>query len=110
VAIAHYLAYIFIKNMTENNIKTVLICGGLTCKKHGSNNIITAFQKQSIPGVEIIKSGCLGQCGNGPMVLILPEQTWYWRVKYAEVSLIIEQHLYQNNPVKSILYPKFHRQ
>ena len=51
---------------------------------------------------------CLGQCGNGAIVLIEPEHIWYDRVHPDEVATVIEQHLIGGSPVKAMLYSKFH--
>lgn len=71
---------------------------------------MAAFQALPLPnGVEVIGSGCLGQCGNGPMVLVLPDDVWYNRVRPEEVSAVVDRHLQKGNPVQAMLYPKFHR-
>ena len=87
--------------------KTVLVCQNRTCKASGSVKVLKAFQN-SICDVEIVGSGCLGQCGNGPMVLVLPEEIWYSRVSPHEVKTLIEQHLHEGQPVRSMLYPAKH--
>lgn len=69
--------------------------------------MLAAFQ-QALEGVTIQASGCLGQCGNGPMVLILPEQVWYCQVHPDEVPTVIQRHVQQGTPVKAMLYRKFH--
>jgi (2Fe-2S) ferredoxin len=92
----------------RGNSRQVLICQGRTCRHLGSRQVLEAFHAAPVPGVEIVGSGCLGQCGNGPMVLVMPERVWYWRVRAKEVSLIIEQHLRSAHPVTPMLYPKFH--
>lgn len=97
--------------MTKNSLapnKTVLVCQNRTCKASGSRKVLQAFQNCSIFDVEIIGSGCLGQCGNGPMVLVLPEKTWYSRVTANEVTTLVGQHLDRGQPVKSMLYSAKH--
>ncbi|MDJ0636781.1 MAG: (2Fe-2S) ferredoxin domain-containing protein [Xenococcaceae cyanobacterium MO_188.B29] len=95
-------------NQQSNQAKKVLICQGRSCRKYGAERVLIAFRVNLVPGVEITPCGCLGQCGNGPMVLVEPEQIWYSEVLPDEVSLIVKQHLKQQRPVKEILYPKFH--
>jgi (2Fe-2S) ferredoxin len=68
----------------------ILVCKNRTCRKQGSSKILEAFRALETPGVEIVGCGCLGQCGNGPTVLCLPQQTWYQRVTVEEVSSIVE--------------------
>lgn len=99
--------------MTEREKRSrpcqVFICQGRTCRYLGSRQVLEAFRAAPVADIEIVGSGCLGQCGNGPMVLVLPEGVWYWRVRAEEVSLIIEQHLRSSRPVTFLLYPKFHQ-
>mgnify|MGYP001806139505 CR=1 FL=1 len=84
--------------------KQVLICQNRTCRKQGSAQILAAFNNSSVQGVTVVASGCLGKCGNGPMVLVLPEEIWYCRVQIDEVSVVIERHLKGGKPVKGMLY------
>ena len=88
--------------------RTVLICQNRTCRKDGSKKVLAAFTADAVPGVEVVGSGCLGQCGNGPMVLVEPEQVWYCRMKPKEVPVVVEKHLRGDRPVKAMLYRKFH--
>ena len=55
-----------------------------------------------------MRTGCLGECGNGPLVKILPDNIWYSQVKTSDVPLIVRQHLINNKPVKYKLYQKIH--
>ncbi|WP_413162972.1 (2Fe-2S) ferredoxin domain-containing protein [Capilliphycus salinus ALCB114379] len=93
--------------MARLSSKKVLVCQNRTCRKQGSVQVLAAFKAESILDVTIEATGCLGQCGNGPMVIILPEEIWYDRVQPDEVPTIIEYHLYGGEPVKALLYAKF---
>lgn len=88
--------------------RTVLVCQNTTCLSQGSAKVLAVVRSCSIPNVIINGCGCLGQCGNGPMMLVLPEQVWYCHVRPHEVGIIIEQHLKGKQPVKALLYQKFH--
>ncbi|MGK7933828.1 MAG: ferredoxin [Microcystaceae cyanobacterium] len=90
--------------------RQVLVCQNRTCRSQGGKQVKAAFQHYSLEGIEIISSGCLGECGNGVMVLILPEKTWYWHIQPYHVEQIVNQHLKENTPVKELLDPKFHPQ
>lgn len=89
--------------------KTILVCQSRTCRKYGSKRILKAFLTDPVTNTEIIASGCLGQCGNGLMVLILPEKIWYWHISPQYVLLIKQQHLQHNCIVTQLLYPKFRK-
>ncbi|MDJ0797117.1 MAG: (2Fe-2S) ferredoxin domain-containing protein [Calothrix sp. MO_167.B12] len=76
-----------------SNHKCVRICQNRTCRKQGAVDVLAAFEALSIPGVKIMASGCLGHCGNGPMVLVLPDTVWYSGVLPSSVTLIVARHL-----------------
>ena len=76
--------------------KTVLVCQNRTCKLSGSTEVLRAFQAYSIPDVTVIGSGCLAQCGNGVMVLILPDKIWYSQVSPDKVKAIVKEHLFND--------------
>ena len=86
----------------------VRICLNRTCRKQGANLVLAAFEASIVPGITVMGSGCLGQCGNGPMVLVLPDMVWYCSVLPQEVPLVIEQHLLGGKKVKQMLYRHFH--
>ncbi len=89
-------------------IKCVQVCQGKSCRKLGASKVLAAFQSQPIADVEVMGCSCLGQCGNGPIVVVLPDQIWYCRVRSDEVEAIIARHLKNGLPIKAMLYPKFH--
>lgn len=92
----------------QSDARCVQICQNKSCRKLGAANVLAAFQTAA--EVEVVGCGCLGQCGNGPIVLVLPEQVWYCRVRADEVGAIVDRHLRGGKPVQSMLYPKFHPQ
>lgn len=73
--------------------KEILICQNRTCRKQGSPKVLAAFQANAVPNITLTGSGCLGKCGNGPMVLIVPDQVWYSHVHPSEVPALINRHL-----------------
>ena len=95
-------------NHSPESSRQVLICQGRSCRKQGAVNVLTAFQHSRVTGITVIGSGCLGQCGNGPIVLVTPEQIWYSDVHPKEVPAVVERHLQGGCPIVSMLYPKYH--
>jgi len=41
-------------------------------------------------GITVSGCGCLGLCGSGPIVLVLPDQVYYWHVKPKDAEVIIK--------------------
>lgn len=85
----------------------VLVCQNRTCRKQGAAQVLAAFRDQPVPG-DVVESACLGQCGNGPMVLVQPDEVWYCGVRPDEVPAVVARHLRGGRPVRGMLYPKFH--
>jgi (2Fe-2S) ferredoxin len=88
----------------------VQVCQHRTCRKQGAKEVLAALQALPVLNLTVTPSGCLGQCGNGPMVLVLPEMVWYCGVKPQEVPRLVEQHLLGGKKVKYMLYYRFHTQ
>lgn len=86
--------------------KQVLICQNRTCRKQGAGKVLAAFQARPVSEVTIIASSCLGQCGNGPMVCVLPDAIWYSQVHPDEVAAVVDRHLINGQPVQAMLYSK----
>ncbi|OKH19285.1 (2Fe-2S) ferredoxin domain-containing protein [[Limnothrix rosea] IAM M-220] len=90
--------------------KTVFVCCHQTCPKQGALKILREFQKYEDDQITVVRSGCLGECGSGPMVKVMPDKAWYNNVQVKNVQAIAEQHLQQGKPVKKLLYWKYHEQ
>ena len=43
--------------------------------------------------IRINKSGCLGKCAEGPIVVVYPEGRWYSNVKCSDITSIIEESI-----------------
>lgn len=95
-------------NQPSASSRCVRVCQNRACKKQGAAKVLAAFKASVVPGVTVTATGCLGQCGNGPMVLILPDRIWYSGVRPNEVPLVVEQHLLGGQEVEKMLYSRFH--
>jgi (2Fe-2S) ferredoxin len=93
---------------TPTPSRQILICNHKTCHQQGAEGVLQRFKAELPEEVGLEVRQCLGQCGNGPMVLILPEEIWYSHVQPQDVPKIVEQHLRQGEPVQEKLYREFH--
>ena len=87
----------------------VLVCGGTGCKSSNSLQIIENFKsvlsKNNLQDdVQVIKTGCFGFCEQGPIVKIMPDNTFYTRVKPEDVERIVNEHLIKGRKVPDLLY------
>ncbi|MCC0177084.1 (2Fe-2S) ferredoxin domain-containing protein [Waterburya agarophytonicola K14] len=87
----------------------VIVCRGRSCRKYSAEEVFENFKRNLPPDVDLISVPCLGQCGNGTMVMVESDPTWYSQVHPDEVAIIIKQHIINGCPVKAMLYPKFHK-
>jgi (2Fe-2S) ferredoxin len=89
--------------------KCVLVCQNTSCLNNGSAKILALFKASNLPeNVIVTGSECQGQCSVGTTVRIIPEETWYCRVKDSDVSTIVTQHLQGGKIVTEKLHPRIH--
>ena len=87
----------------------VLICGGTACFSGGGDKIVEAFhdelKAQGLDStVQVVTTGCLGFCEQGPIVKILPQGTFYVQVKPEDVKEIVAEHLVKGRVVQRLCY------
>ena len=87
----------------------MLICGGTSCHASNSEDILKNFQDLlKIKGldaeVQVIKTGCFGFCDKGPLVKMMPDNTFYIQVKPEDCAEIIEEHIIKGKKVNRLLY------
>ena len=87
----------------------VLICGGTACFSGGGDKIVEAFHEelkaQGLDStVQVVTTGCLGFCEQGPIVKILPQGTFYVQVKAEDVKEIVAEHLVKGRVVQRLCY------
>ena len=75
--------------MNQTSAKMILVCLGRSCRHYGASQVLAAFKAQPVSAIEVEARYCFGHCGNGPMVLVLPEQSWYCRVQPQQVPAIL---------------------
>lgn len=87
----------------------VLVCGGTGCAEEGAmditNSLKNQLKKHRIENeIEVIRTGCLGLCNLGPIVIVYPEGTFYSKVHLKDISEIVEEHLVNGRIVKRLAY------
>nr|WP_243240490.1 NADH-ubiquinone oxidoreductase-F iron-sulfur binding region domain-containing protein [Clostridium cibarium] len=89
--------------------KYILICGGPGCKASTSDIIKDAFEKEIHlkkleDKVKVIMTGCFGFCAQGPIINIIPDNTFYIKVHESDVRDIVSEHIIKNKVLKRLLY------
>ena len=94
----------------------ILVCGGTGCQASDSAKIIenfkTELEAQKLHNdVQVITSGCFGFCEKGPIVKIMPDNTFYVHVTPEDVPNIVAEHIIKGRKVEKLLYinPETHQ-
>ena len=87
----------------------LLVCGGTGCRASESEAIFhdlkTALLNRGLENeVQVITTGCFGFCEKGPIVKVMPDNTFYTQVTPADVNEIIEEHIIKGRKVNRLLY------
>lgn len=85
----------------------VMICDGSGCSLEGAmditNQLKNELKKNRLENeIEIIKTGCLGLCELGPVMIVYPEGTFYSKLKVSDIKEIVEEHLLKGKIVKRL--------
>ena len=88
---------------------SILVCGGTGCQTSDSQKIVENLQAELAERgledmVEVVRTGCFGFCEKGPIVKILPDNTFYTQVKPEDAQEIVESHIMNNEKVQRLLY------
>ncbi|MBC2850567.1 NADH-quinone oxidoreductase subunit NuoF [Cetobacterium sp. 8H] len=89
--------------------KKILVCGGTGCISAKGEEIVKNLRKvlkqQNLEkDVEVIQTGCFGFCEKGPIVKILPENTFYIEVKPEDAERIIVEDIISEKRIVDLLY------
>ena len=87
----------------------ILICGGTGCKASDSHIIAErlqqALERNNIADkVDIITTGCFGFCEKGPIVKIIPDNTFYTQVVPDDADEIVREHIIGGRKIERLLY------
>jgi NADP-reducing hydrogenase subunit HndC len=87
----------------------VLVCGGTGCESSKADqifrNLKIACTEQGITDeVQVVKTGCFGFCEQGPIVKVLPDETFYVKVTPEDAEEIITEHLVKGRKVSRLEY------
>lgn len=87
--------------------------GRKCCEDAGASDL-RAYAKAKIKSlglsgkdkVRVNTAGCLDRCGQGPIIVVYPNETWYRYQNQTDIDEIIEKHLVNNEVVNRLLLDK----
>ncbi len=89
----------------------ILVCAGTACESSKGIALYKELEKElKAQGAEteaqLVKTGCFGFCEQGPIVKILPDETFYVKVGPQHAKQIVAEHIIKGRQVEELLYDK----
>jgi NADP-reducing hydrogenase subunit HndC len=87
----------------------LMVCAGTGCVAGGAFNIKeileTEIEKQGLQvEVSVVTTGCNGFCGQGPLMVVMPEKIFYGRLRVEDIPFLVEEHLVKGRPVSKLMF------
>jgi NADH:ubiquinone oxidoreductase, NADH-binding (51 kD) subunit len=96
---------------------TLLCCGGTGCRASESVEIVENLKDEikkvgMEKDVQVVVTGCFGFCAAGPIVKVIPDNTFYTKVKPEDAAEIVKEHIVKGRKVSRLLYndPDTHKE
>lgn len=88
---------------------TLLCCGGTGCRASESAEIVENLKEEVRKAgmendVQVVTTGCFGFCAAGPIVKVIPDNTFYTKVKPSDAEEIVKEHVIKGRKVQRLLY------
>lgn len=86
----------------------ICVCCGAGCISSGSEEVMKKLQEEIKTrgldnDVEIIPTGCMGPCNQGPLLKHLPDNTIYQKVDCSNIRTIVQRQLIEHKPIEDLL-------
>lgn len=91
-------------------VRHAFVCtAGESCALDGGGEVHARLKAKLVASglkesIRINKSGCLGQCGHGPVMVVYPEGVWYAHLKPEDVERIWQEHILGGRVVEELRY------
>lgn len=84
--------------------------GRACCQDHNAQELRDYLKKKvkgaglaGPGGIRINNAGCLDRCGQGPVLVIYPEETWYQYKSKEDIDAIFENHIKDGHRVSELV-------
>ncbi|MFT3739841.1 MAG: NADH-quinone oxidoreductase subunit NuoF [Breznakibacter sp.] len=87
----------------------ILVCAGTGCRASQSE-LVAESLRSALEGnnladkTQVVRTGCFGFCEKGPIVKMVPDNTFYVQVKPEDASELVAEHLIKGRRIKRLLY------
>jgi NADH:ubiquinone oxidoreductase subunit F (NADH-binding)/(2Fe-2S) ferredoxin/Pyruvate/2-oxoacid:ferredoxin oxidoreductase delta subunit len=87
----------------------LMVCTGTGCVASGAYKIKEALEneieKHGLQNeVSVVTTGCNGFCGQGPLLVVMPDKIFYGWLRVEDIPLLVEEHLLKGRPVSKLMF------
>ena len=102
---------IYAEKAKEENNKykhKIAVCCGAGCLSSGAEEVLKKLQEEIKTrgleaDVEVVATGCMGPCNQGPLMKCLPEYTIYQKVDCSNIAQIVQSQIVDKKPIEELL-------
>lgn len=96
------------RDQLEHAKQKICVCCGAGCLSSGSEEVMKKLNEEiKARGleheVEVIPTGCMGPCNQGPLLKCLPGHTMYQKVDCSNIEQIVQSQLVEKKPLEDLL-------
>lgn len=86
----------------------ICVCCGAGCISSGSQAVLKKLQEEikarSLEkDIEVVPSGCMGPCNQGPLVKFMPHHTVYQKVNCENITKVVQSQIVGKKPLEDLL-------
>ena len=86
----------------------LMLCTGTGCVAGGAFNIFETLENEIRKvglekEVSVVITGCNGFCGQGPLLVVQPDEIFYGYLTPEDIPFLVEEHLLKGRPVKRLI-------
>ena len=95
--------------MAEKKRIELMTCAGTACVAGGSFHIMEALKheikkRQLDDEISVVTTGCNGFCGQGPLMVVIPDNIFYGWLSLNDIPMLVEEHFLKGRPVKKLMF------
>jgi (2Fe-2S) ferredoxin len=97
------------KSSREGYKASLMVCSETGCAAYEAGKVqlalVNEIKKNNLENeYQVVPTGCLGLCAQGPLMLVQPEGILYVKLKPENIPTIVEEHLKNGKPVEDLMY------
>ncbi len=87
----------------------LMVCAGTGCVAGGAFQIREELEKEieerGLKGeVSVVTTGCNGFCGQGPLMVVVPDNIFYGWLTRDDIPYLVEEHFLKGRPVQKLMF------